>query len=65
MRLREIWQAGSEKLTGYQTDQEIYGAMHTQVLELLSCDPAATCEAQLRETKARLAAAAIRKGDAT
>jgi hypothetical protein len=38
-RLREIMQKGMDREQGYQTDKEIYGQMHMQVLQLLSCDP--------------------------
>jgi Lar family restriction alleviation protein len=38
-RLREIVQGGMDGAPGYQTDKEIYGAMHAQVFQLLGCDP--------------------------
>lgn len=38
-RLREIIQRAIDKEPGYQTDREIYGQMHGQVMQLLGCDP--------------------------
>lgn len=37
--LRNIMQKGLDREPGYQTDKEIYGAMHMKVLRLLECDP--------------------------
>ncbi len=46
-RLREIFQNGMDKVPGYQTDKEIYGMMHGQVMQLLNCDPAEAARAAL------------------
>lgn len=37
-RLREIIQGGMDGKPGYETDREIYGQMHGQVLRLLEWD---------------------------